>query len=342
MAKFKPGDKVTWQHHNGSYSNEVIDYIVPPNGYAFRDGGIGAESEIRAGWVPESQTGRANMPPLNSRACNGVRSSNAAPSAQLKRAYDEWKKAAEKFKKWFGAGRRLSERIPAGADESRKMIDFSDLFFRETGRRPPNGYGEMTLEQMLASNSQTCVRSRNSVVAKALNACANAAYPKAIDLGVGNWEATLMPRYNMLILEKGDYRAKDYANIDGTIDEVKRKVARVAKGKDLSDAMSICSRAAQEMEKYLKAERGHGRKPANACGTARNANSMRFGYNVKAEIDDNGRCAIEISLTPNTKRTLEGRTWAICKRYASAVLNELRVKAQELESAIAWMDQNAK
>lgn len=174
MAKFKPGDKVTWQHHNGSYSNEVVDYIVPPNGYAFKDGGVGAESELRAGWVPESQTGMANMPPLNSRACNGVRSRNAAPSAQLKRAYDEWKRAAEKFKKWFGAGRRLSERIPAGADESRKMVDFSNLFFKETGRRPPNGYGEMTLEQMLASNSQTCVRSRNSVVAKALNACGTA------------------------------------------------------------------------------------------------------------------------------------------------------------------------
>lgn len=79
----------------------------------------------------------------------------------------------------------------------------------------------------------------------------------------------------------------------------------------------------------------------NSKRVARNANSMRFGYNVKAEIDDNGRCAIEISLTPNTKRTLEGRTWAICKRYASAVLKELSVKAHELESAIAWMDQNA-
>lgn len=67
MAKFKKGDKVTWRYpSNGSYSNEVIDYIVPPNGYAFVGGGVGAESELRAGWVPESQTGRPNMPPLNS------------------------------------------------------------------------------------------------------------------------------------------------------------------------------------------------------------------------------------------------------------------------------------
>lgn len=163
--------------------------------------------------------------------------------------------------------------------EAAEMID-NPALARKRGRVTkvlPGGYyevdGELGATGLELSDAEltlaNSVRSRNAVVAKALNACANAAYPKAIDLGVGNWEATLMPRYNMLILEKGDYRTKDYADIEGTIDEVKRKVARVAKGKDLSDAMSICSRAAQEMEKYLKAERSHGRKPANAC--AKNA-----------------------------------------------------------------------
>lgn len=74
----------------------------------------------------------------------------AAPSAGLRRAYDDWQKAKAKFAKWWNPDRRLSERPPAGADEAQKAVAFSNLFLKEVGRRPPNGYGDMTLEQMLA------------------------------------------------------------------------------------------------------------------------------------------------------------------------------------------------
>ena len=159
MAKFKPGDKVTWQHHNGSYSNEVIDYIVPPNGYAFRDGGIGAESEIRAGWVPESQTGRANMPPLNSRACNGVRSRNASAKIVTTGNFGTLKVGDRvdfrKSRYWRGTG--VVTKVYGDG-----IIDV----------KGDNGEGEMEIHEEDIMNSR--VRSRNAVVAKALNACGTA------------------------------------------------------------------------------------------------------------------------------------------------------------------------
>ena len=83
------------------------------------------------------------------RAANACKNA-AAPSAELRRAYDDWQKAKAKFAKWWNPDRRLSERPPAGADEAKKAVAFSNLFLKEVGRRPPNGYGKMTLEQMLA------------------------------------------------------------------------------------------------------------------------------------------------------------------------------------------------
>ena len=85
---------------------------------------------------------------------------NASASPALRKAYDEWKKAEEKFKKWWNPDRRLSERPPAGADSASRATAFSNLFLKEIGRRPPNGYGNMTLEQMLASNA--CGTARNA------------------------------------------------------------------------------------------------------------------------------------------------------------------------------------
>lgn len=202
---------------------------------------------------------------------SAVRSCNAEPSAQLKKAYDEWKKAEEKFKKWWNPDRRLSERPPAGADGAKKAVEFSELFFRETGRRPPNGYGNMTLEQMMASNS---VRSTNAVVAKAINAqraARNAAYPKAIDKDLGNFTGMVMPVYNLFSLEYGDVHSTkpedQYVGIEGTVAEVKAKAQRTFKGKNLTDAMALCAWASAEMEKYAKSERAHGRRHTNACGT---------------------------------------------------------------------------
>jgi hypothetical protein len=157
MAKFKVGDKV--KSVRTGRKGTLLSMVRGMDVLADRLGALwnvkfddGAEGMLREG---------TELTLANSRACN------AEPSAQLKKAYDEWKKAEEKFKKWWNPDRRLSERTPAGADGAKKAVEFSDLFFRETGRRPPNGYGNMTLEQMMASNS---VRSRNAVVAKAINA----------------------------------------------------------------------------------------------------------------------------------------------------------------------------
>ncbi|MBQ1428745.1 MAG: hypothetical protein IIZ06_03670 [Kiritimatiellae bacterium] len=148
-ANVKVGDKIVLIADAGVWRKGATGAIVGGDylpGFLYVKFDDGSE-----GRIPESK-----MAARNSRAANAVR--NAAPSAQLKKAYDEWKKAEAKFKKWFGSGRSLSERIPAGADDTRKKIEFSNLFFKETGRHPPNGYGEMTLEQMMAYNSQKGVR----------------------------------------------------------------------------------------------------------------------------------------------------------------------------------------
>ena len=122
------------------------------------------------------------------------------------------------------------------------------------------------------------IRSTNAAVQDALNsACArNAAPPKTIDLSAGNWEATLMPRTDYLLLEKGDIRTKDYTALEGTVAEVTRKVYSSVKGvmgKDLADAKAIVAKANAEMVKYEKDERSHGRGTnstvANALGAKR-------------------------------------------------------------------------
>ena len=79
----------------------------------------------------------------NSRACN------AEITPELKKAYDEWMKAKAKFDKWWNPNRRLSENPPKGADATRKQLDFAAVFKKVTGKLTPNGYGKMTLEQMV-------------------------------------------------------------------------------------------------------------------------------------------------------------------------------------------------
>ena len=120
------------------------------------------------------------------------------------------------------------------------------------------------------------IRSTNAAVNAALNGCArNAAPPKTIDLSAGNWEATLMPRTDYLLLEKGDIRTKDYTALEGTVAEVTRKVYSSVKGvtgKDLADVKAIVAKANAEMVKYKKDERSHGRGTNSAC--ARNAETV--------------------------------------------------------------------
>ena len=125
--------------------------------------------------------------------------------------------------------------------------------------------------KLIAHNS---VRSRNAVVAKAINAqraARNAAYPKAIDKDLGNFTGRVMPAYNLFSLEYGDVHSTkpedQYVGIEGTVAEVKAKAQRTFKGKNLTDAMALCAWASAEMEKYAKSERAHGRRHTNACGT---------------------------------------------------------------------------
>ena len=68
MAKFKVGDKVTWQHHNGSLSNEVIESLVE-GGYHFKGYGFGGEKEVYPGHVPANLEDRV-IPGLH---WNGMR-----------------------------------------------------------------------------------------------------------------------------------------------------------------------------------------------------------------------------------------------------------------------------
>lgn len=79
----------------------------------------------------------------NARACN------AEIAPELRKAYDEWQKAKAKFDKWWNPNRRLSENPPKGADATRKQLDFAAVFKKVTGKLTPNGYGSMTLEQMV-------------------------------------------------------------------------------------------------------------------------------------------------------------------------------------------------
>jgi preprotein translocase subunit YajC len=136
-AKFKVGDKVRIigggvetiksVHPKGrgtGFGPKKIDY------YATREGGGFITDDDISGFA-------------NSRACN------AEITPELRRAYDEWQKAKAKFDKWWNPDRRLSERPPKDADEAKKGLEFAAVFKKVTGKLTPNGYGSMTLEQMV-------------------------------------------------------------------------------------------------------------------------------------------------------------------------------------------------
>ena len=57
--KFKVGDEITWRHHNGSLSNEIVRKLVD-GGYEV-EGGHAGENECYPGHVPEDLLNRANM-----------------------------------------------------------------------------------------------------------------------------------------------------------------------------------------------------------------------------------------------------------------------------------------
>ncbi len=57
--KFNVGDKITWRHHNGSLSNEIVRELID-GGYIVDDGAAG-EKECYPGHVPEELLYKSNM-----------------------------------------------------------------------------------------------------------------------------------------------------------------------------------------------------------------------------------------------------------------------------------------
>lgn len=141
MAKFRVGDKVRDIRYGGRYEAKIVK-VVPGRGMTMYTLDAPVSSNPSMYVAAEDEIEAANA------ACNA----NIPP--ELRRAYDEWQKAKAKLKKWWNPSRRLSERPPKGADEAQKAADFAMLFRRLMGRPTPNGYGNMTLEQMVASNAQ--------------------------------------------------------------------------------------------------------------------------------------------------------------------------------------------
>lgn len=136
-AKFKVGDKV--KHKTNGLTGIVEGRATEPGNYNVR-------SEGRVFMWDEDDLVLAN-----SRACN------AEITPELRKAYDEWQKAKAKFDTWWNPNRRLSENPPKGADATRKQLDFAAVFKKVTGKLTPNGYGSMTLEQMVDAVSKNAV-----------------------------------------------------------------------------------------------------------------------------------------------------------------------------------------
>lgn len=124
---------------------------------------------------------------------NSSRACNAEITPELRRAYDEWQKAKAKFDKWWNPDRRLSERPPKSADATKKGLEFAAVFKKVTGKLTPNGYGSMTLEQMVDAVSK--------------NACRNASiddeFPKLKAMGKANAEKYLKDNSQSLIDKYG-------------------------------------------------------------------------------------------------------------------------------------------
>lgn len=134
-ATFKVGDRAWYKEPSTGEKIEITITGVSGNDYEYvtSDG-------IKGRTVGYSGKG---LYPLNARSCN------AEITPELRKAYDEWQKAKAKFDKWWNPDRRLSERPPKDADEAKKGLEFAAVFKKVTGKLTPNGYGKMTLEQMV-------------------------------------------------------------------------------------------------------------------------------------------------------------------------------------------------
>lgn len=153
-AKFKVGDRVKSAKYPELGEMKVERVFQDIHGTAYRtsrDGFLTDDIHYDRTLIPANAVRNAN-----SRACN------AEITPELRKAYDEWKKAEAKFAKWWNPDRRLSERPPKGADSAKKGLDFSAVFKRVMGKLPPNRYGSMSLEQMVDAVSKNAARNEKA------------------------------------------------------------------------------------------------------------------------------------------------------------------------------------
>lgn len=152
-AKFKVGDRVKNAracNRASVYEYGVGDTVKLRSGrtgevlskYVDKDGNLSIEINLNGTRYAVSAD-MVDCVVKTARACN------AEITPELRRAYDEWQKAKAKFNKWWNPDRRLSERPPKDADETKKSLEFAAVFKKVTGKLTPSGYGSMTLEQMV-------------------------------------------------------------------------------------------------------------------------------------------------------------------------------------------------
>ena len=183
-AAFKVGDRV--RHGNVMYISKTNEDRLVGTITRWDDDRGMWEVKFKGDPKPVYWSSK-EMVKYNSRACN------AEITPELRRAYDEWQKAKAKFDKWWNPDRRLSERPPKSADATKKGLEFAAVFKKVTGKLTPNGYGSMSLEQMVDAVSK--------------NACRNASiddeFPKLKAMGKANAEKYLKDHAQELIDKYG-------------------------------------------------------------------------------------------------------------------------------------------
>ena len=300
MAKFKVGDRVKakdpiWGYRKGTVK-EIIDDPALKKAYTI-DFDDGMSYAVAADAVSASNS--------------AVRSTNSAVQEALNSAcarngdwtslYDEESRLEREIAKRLNV--KLDD-VSVGMDGKAISIGIAgeDKSIDDKVKGVVRGlYGNITSWQGKFDpfQGEYAIQAKvtKPIGTNALNsACArNAAYPKTIDLSAGNWEATLMPRTDYLLLEKGDIRTKDYTALEGTVAEVTRKIYSSVKGvtgKDLADAKAIVAKANAEMVKYEKDERSHGRGTNSACAT--NSAEVEVSLQYAARVQQAMRDAVRM------------------------------------------------
>ena len=136
-AKFKVGDIVVDKGFP-SVKLRILqdDSRYNPNAHTY------AVKPLRGGAVTTSR--EEDLKLANSRAAN------ATVDPKVKAAYDKYMQTKAKFDKWWTPDRRLSERSKVVDEHQKAQMDFAMTFREVYGKPAPNGWSDMTLEQMVS------------------------------------------------------------------------------------------------------------------------------------------------------------------------------------------------